>query len=574
MYGIINSRRKKNKLHVLLGFINMKILVKIPSAEAMTMEFDHNMKAEEILNLVKDKLVYPVYGCKVDNSYRGLLHNVHRDCTVEFLDIRNQAIWLVYQNSLVLLYLKAVHDILGKDVLVSINNSLNKGLFTVIKTKIDQQTVTVIEQHMHELVQQNIHIQKMHMKKSEAIKLAASYKQAETCALLRSIEYNDDVEIYSLDDEVEIFYNFLVPSTGYLDKFELRLYRNGVLLRYPHPTNPDVIPYFEDQKKLYDAFSEATKWGQLMQVNYVTDLNEKISRGETKDLYLLQEALHEKKIADIADSICQRKSRIVLICGPSSSGKTTFAKRLCIQLGVNGLKTLYLGTDDYFVNREETPLDKNGEKDYESIRAVDTKLFIHDLQKLLNGEEVDLPKYDFINGKKVFGERKVKLEKNQVIVIEGIHALNSLLTEGIEEKEKFKIYISPFTPISIDHHNRIPTTDCRLLRRMVRDYQFRGWDVKKTLSGWGKVRSSEDVNIFPFNSEADVFFNSNCIYELAVLKKYAEPLLKQVLPTDAEYAEAQRMLSFLRFFDEVKDENIIVNNSIIREFIGGSILVD
>lgn len=552
----------------------MKILVKLPSNEELTMEFEHNLKAEEILEKVKDKTEYPIYGCKVDNSYRGLLHNVHRDCTVEFLDIRNQAIWLVYQNSLVLLYLKAVHDILGRDVLVTINNSLNKGLFTVIKTKIDQQTVTEIENHMRELVKKNIPIKKMHIKKSDAIKLAESYKQSETVNLLNSIEYNDDVEIYSLDDEIEIFYNFLVPSTGYLDKFELRLYRSGVLLRYPHPTDPNVIPYFEDQKKLYEAFSEATKWGQLMQVNYVTDLNEKIKNGETKDLYLLQEALHEKKISDIADSICQKKSRVVLICGPSSSGKTTFAKRLCIQLGVNGLKTLYLGTDDYFVDRDKTPLDEKGEKDYESIRAVDTQLFISDLKKLLSGQQADLPKYDFIKGTKIFGSRITKLDKNQVIVIEGIHALNSLLTEGIDENEKFKIYISPFTPISVDHHNRIPTTDCRLLRRMVRDYQFRGLDVKKTLGSWSKVRSGEDVNIFPFNGEADVFFNSNCIYELAVLKKYAEPLLKQVLPTDTEYAEAQRMLSFLRFFDGVKDDNIIVNNSIIREFIGGSILVD
>ncbi len=552
----------------------MKLIVKLPSFEAETIEVETNMEAREILNHLKNKPIYPVYGCKVDNAYRGLLHNVHRDCTVEFLDIRNQAMWLVYQNSLVLLYLKAVHDVLGKDVLVSINNSLSKGLFTVIKTNVNQQVVTQIEDHMRELVKKDIPIIKRYLRKSDAIKLAQSYKQQETCRLLQSIEYNEDVEIYSLDDEIEIFYNFLVPSTGYLDKFELRLYRSGVLLRYPHQSDPNTIPYFEDQKQLYDAFSEATKWGQLMQVNYVTDLNEKIKKGETKDLYLLQEALHEKKISDIADSIFKRKSRVVLICGPSSSGKTTFAKRLCIQLGVCGLKTLYMGTDDYFLEREQTPLDENGEKDYESIRAIDTKLFVHDLQQLLNGEEADLPTYDFINGTKVFGNRKVRLEKNQVIVIEGIHALNSLLTEGIDEKEKFKIYISPFTPISIDRHNRIPTTDCRLLRRMVRDYQFRGWGVKKTLASWSKVRSGEDVNIFPFNSQADVFFNSNCIYELAVLKKYAEPLLKEVTREDEEYGEAQRMLSFLRFFDEVKDDDLIVNNSIIREFIGGSIIVE
>ena len=551
----------------------MRVLVKASGIEDQQMVFDHNLKAYEILDMIKDKLTYPCYGCKVDNSYRGLLHNVHRDCTVEFLDIRNQAIWMVYQNSLVLLYLKAVHDVLGKEVLVSINNSLSKGLFTVIKAKIDQQTVEAIQRQMELLVEKDLPISKQHIKKSAAIELAKSYKQDETVRLLNSLDYNDDIEIYSLEDEVEIFYNFLVPSTGYLEKFELRLYRNGVLLRYPHPTNPNVIPYFEDQRMLYDAFSEATKWGQLMQVNYVTDLNECIKNKKTLDLYLLQEALHEKKISDIADMILQRKSRVVLICGPSSSGKTTFAKRLCVQLGVNGLKTLYLGTDDYFVEREETPLDENGEKDFESIRAVDVKLFISDLQKLLDGQLVDIPSFDFKQGKKIFGQRLTKLEKNQIIVIEGIHSLNQIMTEGIDEKEKFKIYISPFTPVSIDHHNRLPTTDCRLLRRMVRDYQFRGWGVSHTLESWPKVRAGEDRNIFPFHSQADVFFNSNCIYELAVLKKYAQPLLMEVKPSDSQYGEAQRMLDYLRYVDEVDDDDSIVNNSIIREFIGGSVLV-
>ncbi|MGN1399316.1 MAG: nucleoside kinase [Erysipelotrichaceae bacterium] len=551
----------------------MRVLVKASGIEDQQYQFDHNVKAYEILDLIKDKITYPSYGCKVDNCYRGLLHNVHRDCTVEFLDIRNQAIWMVYQNSLVLLYLKAVHDVLGKDVLVSINNSLSKGLFTVIKAKIDQQTVEAIQKQMQYLVEKDLPISKQHIKKAAAIELAKSYKQYETVRLLNSLDYNDDIEIYSLEDEMEIFYNFLVPSTGYLQKFELRLYRNGVLLRYPHPSNPNVIPYFEDQKLLYDAFSEATKWGQLMQVNYVTDLNESIKNKKTLELYLLQEALHEKKISDIADMILQRKSRIVLICGPSSSGKTTFAKRLCVQLGVNGLKTLYLGTDDYFVEREQTPLDENGEKDFESIKAVDVKLFISDLQNLLDGNTVDIPTFDFKQGKKIFGQRMTRLEKNQIVVIEGIHALNQLLTEGIDEKEKFKIYISPFTPVSIDHHNRLPTTDCRLLRRMVRDYQFRGWDVSHTLESWPKVRAGEDTNIFPFHSQADVFFNSNCIYELAVLKKYAQPLLLEVSPSDSQYGEAQRMLDYLRFVDEVEDDENIVNNSIIREFIGGSVLV-
>ncbi len=551
----------------------MKITIKGPKMDPIKMEFSHDMKAEEILNLVKDKMPYPIYGCKVDNSYRGLLHNVHRDCTVEFLDIRTSAIWYVYQNSLILLFIKAVHDVLDKSVLVSVNNSLSKGLFITLNRNINQKTIKLIEDKMLELVKKDIPIKKEHMTKEKAIELAKKHRQQETCRLLESIPSLNNVEIYSLEDEVEIFYNFLVPSTGYLQYFELKNYKNGLLLRFPHQSNPLIIPEFEEQNVLYKAFSEVNRWGQLTNTNYVVDLNEQILTKGLKELYLMQEALHEKKISDIADEILKSKKRVVLICGPSSSGKTSFANRLSIQLKVNGLSTLCLGTDDYFVNRDQTPLDENGQKDYESIKAVDIKLFTSDIQKLLNGQEVDLPYFDFTKGEKIFGDKITKIDKKHVLIIEGIHALNEKLTEGISENEKFKIYISPFSPISIDHHNRIPTTDCRMLRRMVRDYQFRNRSVKQTIAEWPKVRAGEEKNIFPYADQAEVFFNSNCIYEFAVLKKYAEPLLREVKPDEEEYAEAQRMLSFLRFFDVATDDDKIVNNSIIREFIGGSILV-
>ncbi len=310
-----------------------------------------------------------------------------------------------------------------------------------------------------------------------------------------------------------------------------------------------------------------------MGINYCTDLNKKILNKETNDIYLMQEALHEKRISNIADEIKKRKAHVVLICGPSSSGKTTFANRLIVQLKVLGLKTLYIGTDDYFVEQDEKPRDENGELDLESIRAVDTNLFISDLKKLLDGQEVDLPRYDFINNKKIFGQRIIKPTKDEIIVIEGIHTLNPILTEGIDEKEKFKIYISPLTPVGIDSHNRIPTTDARMLRRIVRDHQFRGRSVKQALQEWPRVRDGEEKNIFPNNGEADVFFNSNCIYELSVLKKYAENLFKEIKRDEPEYGEAQRMLSFLRFIDPIEDDDKIVNNSIIREFIGGSSIV-
>ena len=309
----------------------------------------------------------------------------------------------------------------------------------------------------------------------------------------------------------------------------------------------------------------------LTQSEFAEQLNvtrQTVGRWETGSAYPDIE-----KISDIADMIRDRKARVVLICGPSSSGKTTFAKRLCIQLKVNGFKTLYLGTDDYYKELSERVYDENGEPDLESIKAIDTALFSSNISDLLDGKEVDLPRYDFATGGKHFGERMTRLEKNQLVVIEGIHSMNDELTDKIPDSEKFKIYISPFTPISIDHHNRISTTDARLIRRLVRDYKFRNAPAQQTIGMWPKVRSSEDANIFPYNSKADIFFNSNCIYEYAVLKKYVEPILKRIKREEKEYAEAQRILSFFKYFDPIYDDSFIPNNSIIREFIGGSVLV-
>ena len=281
--------------------------------------------------------------------------------------------------------------------------------------------------------------------------------------------------------------------------------------------------------------------------------------------------MHEKKIVEIAQEICERNKRIILIAGPSSSGKTTFARRLCIQLKVNGKNPLYLGTDDYFVNREDTPIDENGERNYENLDAVDVEMFNDHMNKLLAGETVDLPEFDFIEGVKVFGKRITQMKEDQPIVIEGIHALNGFLTKNIDEKEKYRIYISPLTGLNIDKHNRIPTTDERMLRRMVRDFKYRGKSAQLTIREWPKVRAGEDKNIFPYSGMADAFFNSVHIYEVSVLKKYVEPLLKEVKKDEPEYAEAKRLLEFLEFFDVFEDDGIIVNNSILREFIGNSV---
>lgn len=546
---------------------------KIINLDDRVIPFEEGTAIEDVLKQVRDELTYPVYLARLDNAYRALTHKMSHDSQIEFLDLRNQQAWLVYQNSLILIFIKAVHDVLGKNVLITVNNSLNKGLYITSTHKFSEEDVDNVKSRMNEIIAADMPIVKEHMTKEGARKLAKKQKLVEAIKLLDSITNIDDIEIYSLDDEIQIFYSLLVPSTGYISLFEINIYRNGLILRYPHPNNPGEIAPYEEQELLYNAFSEATKWGQLMNVNFVCDLNEKIINDDIEEMILMQEALHEKRIAEIADMITEKNARVILICGPSSSGKTTFAKRLCIQLGVNGFKTLYMGTDDYYKELDERVYDENGEVDLESIRAIDTKLFMKHINALLAGEEVDLPHYDFSIPGKVFGQRMTRLKNNQLIVIEGIHAMNSELTSDIDDAQKFKIYISPFTPISIDHHNRISTTDARMLRRLVRDYKFRSAPAQRTISMWPKVRSSEDANIFPYNSEADVFFNSNCIYEFAVIKKYAEPLLKRIKRNEKEYAEAQRMLNFLKYLDPIYDDYIIPNNSIIREFIGGSVIV-
>ena len=405
-----------------------------------------------------------------------------------------------------------------------------------------------IETRMYELVEDNLEIKEAYVDRNRAIQLLQDVKDKKSVDLLNTASDLKNVYVLTLADEKMMSFVHALPSTSYIPFFEVRRYRNGLLLRFPHPNYPDEIPPYEEQNRM-------------------------IEKQESKDLIMLSEALHEKKIAMIAEQIQSAKKRIILIAGPSSSGKTTFAKRLCIQLKVIGLNPLYLGTDDYFVNRDEMIPDENGKYDFEELEAVDLHLFETQMNALLHGEKVDLPEFDFITGKKIFGKRITSIDASQPIVIEGIHGLNPQLTEGIDDSEKFKIYISPLTQINLDAHHRIPTTDARMLRRMVRDNRTRGRDGAVTISSWPSVRHGEEKYIFPFNKEADVFFNSQCVYELAVLKKYATPLLEKVQPDQAEYAEAQRMLQFLSCFVSIDDDSIIANNSIIREFIGGSILV-
>ncbi len=541
--------------------------------EEITM--DRPVTVKELANRYQPKLPYTVLLANVDGKDEELTYLLDRDCVVRLLDMRTYSANLVYQHSLSLIYLKAVMDVLG-DLSVEIENSLNKGLYTEIKTPepITEEQIAAVEQRMHELVKADLPIVREVYSRQEAIEIWGSYNYPEKSRLLEHAEDVETAKFYTLEGYRNFFYGLMTPSTGYVEHFELRKYRRGVLLRFPHPSHPDRIPAFEDDKKLYGAFGEANKWQHLLDILYLEDLNEKIRHGEAKDLILLSEALHEKKIAEIADRITKEKRRIILIAGPSSSGKTTFARRLCVQLRVNGLQPLYMGTDDYFVERCDTPLGEDGKPNYENLDALDIDLFNDNMNRLLAGEKVDLPEFDFLEGKKKYGRRITSIRSNQPIVIEGIHALNDILTEKIDEEQKFRIYISPFTQLNIDVHNRVPTTDARMLRRIVRDYKFRGHSAAQTIALWPKVRTGEDVNIFPYNGRADVLFNSALVYELSVLKKYAQPLLEAVGPEEEEYSEAVRMLKFIRFFDVIDEEQYIPNNSIMREFIGGSVFVE
>lgn len=554
----------------------MKIQLKTaPRGNFEEIEVKQGTTIEEIYRRYEKDLPYTILAAKVNNKFEDLTYGLFENCNLELLDMRTQTSNLIYQYSLSLIYLKAVYDCLG-NVKVEIQNSLNKGLYTEIKTEkpVTARQVHAIEKRMREIVKEDMPFVKEIVSREEAMDILEQEGMKEKQRILSESLDLRQVKFYSLDGVRDFFYGLMVPSTRYIKYFELMKYRRGVLLRFPHPSNPNVIPEYEDEKKLYQAFGEQTKWDKLLDVNYVADLNDKIENGQYRELIQLSEALHEKKIAEIADAIKKQHKRIILIAGPSSSGKTTFARRLCIQLKVNGLNPLYMGTDDYFVERENSPLDEHGEKDFESLRALDIQLFNDNMNDLLAGKEVDLPTFDFMTGHKVFGKRITSVKPGQPIVIEGIHALNEQLTEYIPKEEKFKIYISPLTQLNIDAHNRIPTTDERMLRRMVRDNLYRGHNAQSTIASWPKVRAGEDVNIFPYNGEADVLFNSYHVYEIAVLKKYAEPLLKQITPEEPEYAEAIRMLKFLRFFKTIEDDQVIVNNSIIREFIGGSIFVE
>ena len=474
-----------------------------------------------------------------------------------------------YHNTAVLIYLKAFRDVMGETD-IRIGNSLNQGYFTYAHTDRPLTTTDIhkIWNRMEALVEKDIEIVIEHEKAADAAKMWRDAGCKEKAELLEGRDPEELVEIANIDGYRNCMYSRVLPSTGYVDMFELRAYRNGLLLRLPNALSPDAIPQYRDDDKLYDAFAESKRMRKHTGIDYLADLNRQIREGNADEVIRASEWLQRRQIDYFADMIVRQDKKIVLIAGPSSSGKTTTAKRLCEAIAERKSEPLYLGTDDYFVEREETPIGEDGKPDFEGLGALDLNLFNSQMGNLIHGQEVDLPEFDFINGTKIFGKRFTRLKKGQILVIEGIHSLNDVLTESIDRKDKFKLYISPLTQMGVDRHNRISTADARLLRRMVRDNRDRGYDAAATLEHWPKVRAGESINVFPYSSAADVVFNTSTVYETNLLRTYAEPLLKAIDKDNPMYGEAQRILNFMKYFDPITSSEAVPDYSILREFIG------
>lgn len=536
-------------------------------------EFEKGTTFQELAKKVQHKFSAPIVLAKQNNRLKELTSTVRKSDNIEFFDLTNTDGMRIYHRSISFLMIKAVKDLLGSQTNVVIEHSIYKSLYCEIREKnivCNQELLSKIEARMKELVEQDIPITKVSLKKDTAIDKSLEFGMIDKAKLFRYRKASN-INFYRLNNFYDYFYGYMVPSTGYLKNFELMLYENGFLIRFPSRKEPEKILEFKDLKKISSVFMEQMHWCALMNVNNVGELNDLIVEGGFGDLVRINEALHEKKIAEIADEINKRKDKIkvVLIAGPSSSGKTTFAHRLCVQLKVNGITPYPISLDNYFLNREATPLDEFGKRDYENIETLDLKLFNSDLTKLIAGEKVEMPRYNFLTGEREYKGIFKQMEKGEMIVIEGIHGLNDVLTTSIDDKSKFRIFVSAMTQLNMDDHNRISTSDSRLIRRIVRDHQFRGNDAAETISTWNYVTRGEERNIFPFQENADVIFNSATIYELSVLKQYIEPLLFKIDRSMPEYVDAKRIIKFLDYF-LAANADAIPNNSIIREFIGGS----
>ncbi len=510
---------------------------------------------------------------KVDGSLQELFRPLMHPADIEFLTTADDPGHKTYKRTAIMVLHKAISDVLGdhQEQQFVVRFSVDKGYYCELREdiKLDTELLDRIKARMTEIVKSQMPIVKKTYKVHDAEVLLAQKGLLDKLNLLK-YRRASSINLYHMEDVVDYYYGYMAPDAGYIKYFDLYLYNKGFVLQLPQKKETKVVPAFKPANKLFNILDDAELWGEMMGINNVGELNDCIASGNMNELILVQEALQEKKLAEIADEISQSGKRIVLIAGPSSSGKTTFSHRLSIQLRVHGLNPHPIPVDDYFVDRERTPLDENGKYNFECIEAINVEQFNQDLRDLLAGKKVELPTFDFVQGRCEYGKGKfLRIGENDVLVIEGIHGLNDALTYSIPKDEKYKIYISALTQLNIDDHNRIPTTDGRLIRRIVRDYATRGADAKKTLSMWDSVKRGEEENIFPYQEEADVMFNSALIYELSILKQYVEPLLFSVTKEDKEYDEAKRLLKFLDYFLGVSSE-YVPKNSLLREFVGGS----
>lgn len=492
---------------------------------------------------------------------------------VEFVTTKTSIGNETYKRSVVLLMLNAFNKLKDKEDYgeICVEYSISKGLYCDLKgavKNVTEEFIASIKEIMLEDVKKDIPIRKNTISTSEAVKLFGKLGMQDKTKLF-NYRRSSYVNVYSLEDYQDYFYGYMAPSTGKLGVFDLFMYDEGFVLQLPTKEEPQKVPEFMPQKKLFNVLKESTCWAEMLDISTVGALNEHITKGDMSSLMLAQEALQEQKIVELVKKIQEREGvKFIMIAGPSSSGKTTFSHRLSIQLMANGYKPHPIGVDDYFVEREQTPKDENGNYNFEDLHAIDIELFNDNMNRLLKGEEVDMPTFNFKTGRKEYHDNKLRLGKDDILVIEGIHCLNDELSYSLPVESKFKIYISALTQLNIDEHNRVSTTDGRLIRRLVRDSRTRGASAKRTLGMWDSVRRGEEKNIFPFQEQADVMFNSALAYELCALKPYAEPLLFSIKEDEPEYQEAKRLLKFLDYFLPCGIENIPID-SIIREFVGG-----
>lgn len=536
-------------------------------------EYEDGTSLITIANDFRDKYDGEIVLAKKNGRLSELFKRISGNCEIEFITTKTNPGIEAYKRSATLIMLKAFYDVVGNKNIdkIYVRYSLSKGYYCTIKgdLELNEELLDMVKMKMKKIVNDDLPINKRTISTGSAIDLFRRHRMYDKEKLFK-FRRASRVNIYSLKGYEDYFYGYMVPRTGYIKYFDLYLYDEGFVLQLPTKENPVVVPKFEPQNKLFNVLKESEEWGEKMHIDNVGVLNESISKGKTKELILLAEAIQEKKIAEIATKISEDKNKkIVLIAGPSSSGKTSFSHRLSIQLLANGLIPHPIAVDNYFLDRSKTPRDENGDYDFETIKAINVEQFNKDMVDLLEGKEVSLPTYNFITGKSEYNGNTLKLRKSDILVIEGIHGINDELTYKLPVENKFKIYISALTQLNIDEHNRISTTDGRLIRRIIRDARTRGISAEETLMRWHSVRNGEERYIFPYQEKADVMFNSALIYELSVLKHFAEPLLFDIDRSSPVYLEAKRLLKFLDYFLGV-DTECIPNNSILREFVGGS----